>query len=211
MNVNNSNNEKKISFGYNATFHKSATKLFVEKFSQNFQNTPKINMQTIQKAVVKPDDVKDAFEFSHCANFTKQTAKDAFAGMSHYLSEAISHHKNKNYEERDKSLGYALHFLQDMTCAVHFQNDGSASMQKIHNKFENYASTIFLPIYNETNFASKKLPFNEFCNEALNTNKELAEKIAKGNDGNLLEIVVKSVDNTFKTMEEFFQEFSNRI
>ena len=119
----------KIGFGWKHSTHKVISEEIANQINKSLNNNMKIDIETLKESCVYPDFVrkkKSSLIHGHFADIDNPSVDppDAYKLFSEYTKKAIAANKNaqsneREYYKRDKYLGYALHFLQDMLNPFH--------------------------------------------------------------------------------------------
>jgi hypothetical protein len=117
---------QKLSFGWKHTTHRLISSAGVERFNKLVSRASQISHDIVDEACVAPDFNRRELPKNlpgHFANIDKprDVPADALNLVRKYAKKALQAHRNfvqtdsrEEINRRDKYIGYALHFLQDM-------------------------------------------------------------------------------------------------
>jgi len=212
-----------LSFGWKHSTHTLITGTAANKINAKVPNPIHIDMETILEGCIAPDFARKKISnyiHGHFANIDKLSSDppDAYNLFLHYSQKAIKTNKkaffdHREYIKRDKYLGYALHFLQDMLNPFHvkYRPLPSEHPERIfHRRFEQMAEKYQSPLIKKLSVQSVNygdVDNKIFVPQAMRTAKDLHKHVKNYEYKGIVDVLKTSLENTYKTTDLYM----NRI
>jgi len=214
---------RQIGFGWKHSTHQLITGTVAKQINEKYPHEIRLDMETILEGCIAPDFArkkKEKYIHGHFANIDKISSDppDAYNLFLIYSQKAIRKNKEaltdaRHYLKRDKYLGYALHFLQDMLNPFHvkYRPLPPEHPERIfHRRFEQMAEKYQTPLVE--NLAAQKVDYEGvdnkiFVPQAMRKTKELHKHVKNFEYKGITDVLKTSLENTYLTTDLYL----NRI
>ena len=218
-----------VGFGWNWSTHKMFSADVARRVNRSLSNKMKIDIDFLKESIIEPDLSRkkiEGFIHGHFADIDNLSANppDAYHLLLRYTKKAIEANKNALYNEReyykrDKYLGYALHFLQDMLNPFHVVFSSLPKghlLREAHKRFEKVAENRQNKILENVKLSEYQTDESFFDNilpRAMRQAKKLWQKVdVTDNDCYFDDYCIdKSLENTYITTNAYLEKVAEKF
>lgn len=218
-------NQPEVSFGWSHSTHKIISGRAVQRINHSLPPSMRVDIETLMDSCIAPDSERKkitGYIHGHFADIDNLSSnpKDAHSLLISYTHKAVTANRDgkfnpRAYDKRDKYLGYALHFLQDMLNPFHvvFKKLPKDDPERVmHKKFEKFAQKIQEEVLARNTLSEKdstKSFFSDSLPEAMRHTKNLWNKINYRNSTDFQQEAAESLKTTQATTDLYLKKMLN--